>query len=100
MLHNGAGSRLASMASKPSQDLALLELATSASADLRYRRAESLLPCGLTQDELNELLGRITAVAKTSAAKGGKGAPAAMLGGGVTVTAGGPAGSGARSHEQ
>lgn len=45
------GSRAGSLLPGASMDLALLELASSASADLRFRRAESLLPCGLTTDE-------------------------------------------------
>jgi hypothetical protein len=53
-------SRGGSLAGAASQDLALLSLASTASAELSFRRAESLLPCGLTQDELNELLGRCT----------------------------------------
>ncbi len=91
-------------------DIAVLRLASSASADLRYRRAESLLPCGLTQDELNELLGRFTGsshAAHASGAGGGAAAsvpragegrkasgavPAADIGGGVQVGSGGPAG--------
>ncbi len=47
-----AGSRAGSLLPGASMDLTLLELASSASADLRYRRAESLLPCGLTADEV------------------------------------------------
>lgn len=82
-------------------DISLLRLASSASADLRYRRAESLLPCGLTQDELNELVGRFTgaaahaAPAKAAGAgrKGSGAVPAAAdIGGGVRVGSGGPAG--------
>ncbi|PRW21138.1 hypothetical protein C2E21_8409 [Chlorella sorokiniana] len=96
-------------------DLSLLRLASSASADLRYRRAESLLPCGLTQDELNELLGRFTGSTHAAPAGGGPssgagagaaaGVPragegrkasgavmAADIGGGVRVGSGGPAG--------
>lgn len=93
-------------------DLALLHLASSASADLRYRRAESLLPCGLTQDELNELVGRFAGSTHAAPASGGpsggsgaaagmpragegrKGSgavPAADIGGGVRVGSGGPA---------
>ena len=54
-----SASRPASLAAGASQELSLLSLASSASVELkRYRRAESLLPCGLTQDELNELVGR------------------------------------------
>lgn len=47
-----AGSRAGSLLPGASMDLTLLELASSASADLRFRRAESLLPCGLTADEV------------------------------------------------
>lgn len=52
-------SRRGSLATGASFDLALLNLASATSAELRNRRAESLLPCGLTNDELNELLERI-----------------------------------------
>ena len=47
-----AGSRAGSLLPGASMDLTLLELASSASADLRFRRAESLLSCGLTADEV------------------------------------------------
>jgi hypothetical protein len=52
-------SRRGSLATGASFDLALLNFASATSAELRNRRAESLLPCGLTNDELNELLERI-----------------------------------------
>ena len=85
-------SRRASQAAGASQDLALLSLASSASADLRFRRAESLLPCGLTQDELSELLGRYDATAASGQREDGMEGRKAVIGRGVVVTAGGPAG--------
>lgn len=99
-----------SLAPGVSGDLALLRLASSASVDLRFRRAESLLPCGLTSDELQELLERVGGGGDSHVAPktdggsqegGGEGVPAAEsdakpaahIGGGVVVTAGGPAGA-------
>ena len=57
-----AASRRSSLAPGASADLALLNLASSASADLRYRRAESLLPCGCAPSGGRDPGGRIRAL--------------------------------------
>jgi hypothetical protein len=93
----GRTSRAGSLASKASADLALLSLASTASADLGFRRAESLLPCGLTRDELAELTGRRIDDGRQHS----KAAPAAArLGGGLTFGAGSQAGGGAVGDKQ
>jgi hypothetical protein len=96
---HGRTSRAGSLATKASADLALLSLASTASADLGFRRAESLLPCGLTRDELVELTGRRVDDGRqhsySMAASVGT-----RLGGGVTIGAGGLPGGGAVGDKQ